>query len=363
MNLAELRATRLHSLSIAEPPARDPSQVVAHLCAMQAQDYAGALWAIGLRTPDARLPDVQRAVAERAIIRTWPMRGTLHCVTAADVHWLLDLLAPRVLHRSAKRHRDLALDAKLFHAAERVVVRALEGGRELTRSELRAQLARAKLPLEGPRLYHCLWYLAQQKLLCFGVPRDKQPTFTLLAERVEPPRDALPREVALATLALRYFTGHGPATVPDLARWAGINLGEARLALSAVEDQLACEPVASVPHYFAPPTAARKPANSAFMLPGFDEYLLGYGDRAAILDPRHASAIAPGGNGVFRPTLLLRGRVVGCWRAAETRREVRVTVEPFAKLSRESLGLTRRALARYGHFMGKPALLGDRPKR
>ena len=188
MNLAQLRARRLLALHIAAPTLTDPAEVVAHLGALQAQDHAGALWAIGLRTQGAGLADVQRAIAARRIVRTWPMRGTLHDVAAEDVHWLLDLLAPRVLARSAKRHRDLGLDSALFRKVERVFLRALDGGAQQTRAELRGQLARAKLQLSGPQLYHCLCYLAQHKLLCFGPPRGKQATFVLLNDWLPTPR-------------------------------------------------------------------------------------------------------------------------------------------------------------------------------
>jgi hypothetical protein len=269
-------------------------------------------------------------------------------VAAADVHWLLDLLAPRVVARSAKRHRDLGLDAALFRRAERTLTRALEGGAQLTREELRA-----RLQLEGPRLYHCLWYLAQHKLLCFGVPRGKQPTFTLLADWVPAPQRALPREEALAQLALRYFTGHGPASLPDLARWAGIGLTEAKLGLAAVLPQLTSARSSELPCYFAPQAGPQPTAASgAFLLPGFDEYLLGYADRDAVLEPEHAQAIVPGGNGVFRPTLVLRGQVAGTWRAQPSRRELRLELTPFAPLSAASRRLAARAEAHYARFLG-----------
>ena len=358
MKLAELRDRRLHALHIARPALTEPAEVVARLGALQAQDYPGTLWAIGLRTQGAGIADVQRAIAERKIVRTWPLRGTLHCVAASDVHWLFDLLAPRVLKKFERRHRELNLDAKQFRAAERVLLRVLEGGAQRTRQELTECFRRSKLALEGPRLYHCLWYLAQHKLLCFGAPRGKQPTFTLLTDWVPAAASPLSREAALAGLALRYFSGHGPASLADLARWAGIGLGEAKLGLASVEKQLDRATVDGVPHYFAgedsPPSAA---VRDAFLLPGFDEYMLGYKDRAGFLDPQHADKIVPGGNGIFRPTLVLRGRVLGTWRAAERKRELSIELEPFAPLSAADRRLLSRAAERYGAFAGKLAQL------
>jgi len=97
MTTTEISHWRLTHQMISASTCRSPEQVVAALGAMQAQDFAGALWSIGLRLPAATEADVERAIAERKIVRTWPMRGTLHFVAAADVHWMLDLLTPRIL--------------------------------------------------------------------------------------------------------------------------------------------------------------------------------------------------------------------------------------------------------------------------
>jgi hypothetical protein len=105
-----------------------PAEVVKWLGAVQAQDYFGSLWGIGLRTMRATELDVERAIADRAIVRTWPMRGTLHFVAAQDVHWMLRLLAPRIIARAAGRYRQLELDAATF-ARARGEARESPGGR------------------------------------------------------------------------------------------------------------------------------------------------------------------------------------------------------------------------------------------
>jgi hypothetical protein len=178
-------------------------------------------------------------------------------------------------------------------------------------------MAEAGIDVAGQRGPHLLGFLAQTGTLCLG-PRDAaEQQFVLLEEWIRHPR-RLDREAALAELALRFFRGHGPATVKDLARWAALRVTEARAGLAAVRDDLATVDVDGVEHLLAPETPdlladSRAEACGTFLLPGFDEFVLGYGDRSAVLDPAHADRIVPGGNGMFRPTVVHAGRIVGTW--------------------------------------------------
>lgn len=348
MNTRERLRARLSNLHIAQPQHVKAADVVSALGALQAQDYTAALWAIGLRLRDGTLQDVQRAAAERTIIRTWAMRGTLHFVAARDVHWLLDLLAPRTITANAKRHRDLQLDAATFLKAEKALGKALEGGRQLTREGVRRVLERAKLRPEGQRLYHVIARLAQDKLLCCGPNEGGEQTFTLLRDWVKAALQLEP-EAALAELARRYFSSHGPATQRDLMRWAGINAREARLAIAAAGDSLASES-----HFWfaadqPPPSAASR---GLFLLPSFDEYVIGYADRSDFLAAEHADKLVPGNSGVYRPAIVSDGRVIGTWKATRTKRGW--TVEPalFAALKPAQRAQLTRAAASYTGFVG-----------
>src|SRR5436190_17026339 len=112
---------RLLAQRLSAPTFRTPESVVAWHGAMQAQDYRGALWAVGIRMASATEAMIERAVASRAIVRTWPLRGTLHFVAAADVRWMLTLLAGNVLARNSPRlMRDFQLDGKVLAKAEKV---------------------------------------------------------------------------------------------------------------------------------------------------------------------------------------------------------------------------------------------------
>jgi hypothetical protein len=356
MKARELGRHRLMSLQVVASRCASPHAVVATLGALQAQDYAGALWAIGLRCPGAGLADVERAVGERSIVRTWPLRGTLHFVAADDVYWLLDLLAARVIKASEKRRLALALDDQTLRKVERLLVAALSGGKQLTRDDIGQLLAREKIGADGGRLYHLLFRLSLSQLLCFGTPVGKQPTFTLLSEAV-PKARRLERDAALGALATRYFVGHGPARSQDLMRWGGLTAGEVKLGLAAA-DGLVSESVDGTAYWMAREQVAESSeARGTFLLPGFDEFILGYGDRSAILDPEHAAKIVPGGNGVFRPTVVHDGKVVGTWRAVATKKTVRVVEAAFAPAPATRRAPFARAALRYAKFLGREVVI------
>jgi hypothetical protein len=175
-----------------------------------------------------------------------------------------------------------------------------------------------------------------------------------LLEEWTPNARRLDRDEALAELALRYFTSHGPATVQDFAWWSGLRAADARAGLEAVASRLARETVDGTTFWMAPGLAA-EPAPAAHLLPGFDEYLLGYTDRSAVLDARHAPKIIPGNNGVFMPTVVLDGQVVGTWKRTPRKKALTITLQPFARATKALTRTLEPAAERLGAFHGLPA--------
>jgi hypothetical protein len=354
MNIA---LSRLANQGIACPTFNQPGAVVSWLGALQAQDYTGALWSIGLRMASATEATVEQALAERTIVRTWPLRGTLHIVAAQDVRWLLALLTPRVIAQTAGRYRQLGLDEATFARSKAVFAAALEGGKQLTRAELQQMLERANIATAGQRGYHLLVRAAQDGLICFGVPRGKQQTFTLLDEWV-PPTPGLMGDAALAELARRYVSGHGPVTVQDLMRWAGLTAAEAKTGLAEAGKDLVQATLAGRVYWMARDVQDRAGgAQPLYLLPGFDEFMLGYSDRSAMLDPAYAQRICPGGNGVFNPTVVIDGAVAGTWKRTFKQGTVVIECAPFRTLTATENHALNAAAARYGEFLGMPVVL------
>jgi hypothetical protein len=354
MTPREIAQYRLVNQRIAARRCKTPAEVVTALVAMQAQDYLGALWAVGLRLPDATETVVERAIAERTIVRTWPMRGTLHFVAAADVRWLLELLTPRIIASSARRHAQLELDSAVLARSRKLSTRALQGGKQLTRAAMMKLLDDAGISTAGQRGYHILGRLALEGLICLGPRAGKAQTFTLLDEWV-PHARTLDRDEALAELARRYFIGHGPATLQDFVWWTGLKVSDAKRALDSATTSLSRQLVGDVAYWMPRDLpAVRDVARKVYWLPGFDEYLLGYKDRSAVLNLPHAKKIHPGGNGMFLSSMVIAGQVAGTWNRTLKRDAVVITANPFIKLTKAAQGASIVAAERYGKFVGLP---------
>ncbi len=316
--LREVALLRLVAQRVAGPRFADAAAAVRGLLAVQGQDLPGALTSVALRTADRTRVGVEAALDAGAVVRSWPMRGTLHLTPAEDLPWMLDLLGPRVLAGAARRREVVGLTLDDLERARGLAVAALTGGRRLGRTDLLAVLADGGADVSGQRGYHTLWYLAQTGTLVLGPVAGTDQAFVLLDEWVPAPR-RLEGEEALAELALRFFTGHGPAGVADLVRWAGTTVRDARAGLAAVRDRLAAVDVEGTEMLMDPDTpdrlaACRAEAAGLHLLPGFDEVVLGYADRTCTVPAEHADRIVPGGNGVFRSTVVVGGCAVGTWR-------------------------------------------------
>jgi hypothetical protein len=331
-------------------PAASPSEAVGRLLAVQAQDLGQALWAVGLRCGGTRA-DVQRALAAGEIVRTWPMRGTLHLLAASDARWMVELLAPRQLASQATRRKQLELDEDILSRCRDHLQACLAEGPK-SRDALMVELEAIGVSTASQRGYHVLLHLAQNGVICQVGP-DKD-TFVLM-DAVVAPSAPRPREEALADLARRYFSGHGPATETDLAWWAGLPLRDVRVAIEGAREHLVSEELDGTTCWSAASDelhAPELPAPGVHLLPGFDELLLGYRDRSAVLAPQYAPRVCPGANGVFRPTVAVDGRMVATWRAKATRRGLQLSYEPFEEGGFDADAVSEAA-SRYESYLGR----------
>ena len=331
----ELSQLRMAAQRLVGPREQTPADAVRWMLAVQAQDLPGALTSVALRTEHGTRAAVEAALDAGEVVRSWPMRGTLHLTAAEDLPWMLELLGPRVLAGAAGRRAALELTDDDVERAREIAVAALSGGGRMGRTELVTAFADGGVPTAGQRGYHLLWYLAQSGTLCQGPLRNGEQLFVLLDEWVPAPR-RLERDEALGELALRFFAGHGPATVKDLVRWAGVLVRDVRAGLAVAGPQLARLDVDGVEHWMDPATpgrlaAARDEAAAVHLLPGFDELVLGYADRSCTVPAEFADRIVPGGNGMFRATAVHDGRVVGVWRTGRGKARP-IDLEPFGEL-------------------------------
>ncbi len=343
---------------------KSPEDVLTSLGAIQAQDYAAALWAIGLRCKDSTREDVEKAIAEKRISRTWLMRGTLHFASSQDVHWMLNLFAPRLVNTAIARDRHLGLSDDAVTKAESLFAKALKGNGRLTRSGMYEVLEKGGLQIPGNLGYHMLYRAAWDGVICFGPHDGKQPTFELLDERIAK-RRPLSSEQALTELVTRYFTSHGPATIKDYAWWSGLRISDAMVGIEGASRRLVSEKIAGKTYYKARKLPrVDKGEGEVHLLPAFDEYLLGYSDRSAMLGNEDTQEMLRSGklffthsNGIFLPVVVADGEVVGTWRRRNEKDRVIVMVKPFVKLDEKRVKGVKEAAGRYGHFLETPVVV------
>ncbi|TFC22709.1 winged helix DNA-binding domain-containing protein [Cryobacterium glucosi] len=344
-----------------------PLAVVERMLAVQAQDLPAASWALGVRSPGTVAADVLSALDAGSIVRSYPMRGTLHLVPATDVRWMLDLTAARVLASMATRQRQLGLDDTIIAAAAEAATGLLSGGRRLSRTPFLAGLRSAGINPDGQRGYHLIAALALAGLVVWGPNQDGQPALALLDEWA-PAQRRLDRSEGLAEFLVRYLDGHGPATLRDFAAWTQLTVADARVALAEAGDRLEELEVDGetllLPAATERGTLGSRPAQRTpvLALPGFDEYLLGYRDRSYVVDDADFPRVVPGLNGIFLPLIVADGRVIGTWRKETTRTRaagptVAVEAAPFGTLTARRTTGFARAIRDYSAFTGLPTTI------
>ena len=352
MTSLKMLHARLLNQQIAAHKFESPGELVKWLGAVQAQDYLGALWAVGLRLNNAAESDIEKAISNKTILRSWPMRGTLHFIAPEDARWMLQLLTPRIISRAASIYRNSGLDKKIFAKSSKVIVKALQGGKQLERKEIYRTLEEAKISTSENRGLHILGVLAQQGLICFGPRKGKQQSFVLLDEWM-PETKSLKGDEAIATLAQTYFTSHGPATVQDFVWWSGLTVTDAKRGLDIIKKNFTEVKVNDNSYWMWDDAllSVEKP-RATYLLPCFDQYLVGYKDRSAAVEAKFTQQIFGASNGIFASVLLINGKVGGTWKRSFYKNEVIIEIKPFKKLKQTEKAGILKVAKRYSNFTG-----------
>jgi hypothetical protein len=346
-----LRAWRLHSQKMAPQRCQSPEDVVERLGGVQAQNYDGAKWSTGLRGESFNEAVVDKAIHDLNVVRTWAFRGTLHFLVASDLTWLSALLAPGIIKGNARRYRELELKEVDFQKSQEVLRQVLQGKRSLTRSKIKALFKDQGVPAEGQQVPYLLQRAALDGLICHGPQLGGETTYVLATEWVKPGK-SLDRPEALRNLAFRYFSSHGPATERDFAWWAGLTLEQARSAMNSTSELVLVE-LEGICYWAVGEPPPRETVESGFLLPPFDEYLLGYQDRSAILDRDRTKRVNPGG-GMLKPTVVLNGEILGTWRSKVRKTGMEVSIQPFGDLDSNQRDLIDLAASRLADYKSLP---------
>lgn len=355
--VTQIAVRRLHAQRLVGESLASAVDVVRLFGAVQSQDYAGAKWALGQRTAGAGDVEIDGLFDKGEILRTHVMRPTWHFVLPEDVRWLLDLTGARVRRTLDGRYRQLGIDEDDVARATEAVCRALAGSHFLTRRELGEVLRAAGIPPDGQRLPHLLMAAELDGVIISGPRRGKQFTYALLAERA-PDARTLDRSEALAELTRRYFRSHGPAQIGDFVWWSGLTVSDARSGLALAAADLQHDVADDKDYWFDAAAAHPAVTEAAHLLPNWDEYTVGYRDRAAALPPDRPIDPAVFSYGsILSNVVTVAGRVRGSWRRTISNGIVRVEIRLFDRLDGAGDRAVEEACARLGQFLELPVEL------
>lgn len=351
MRFEDIPAIRLTKQHLINQPPQTPEETVRWLCAVQAQDYPWAKWALGLRT-GATNAQINELFNAGRILRTHAMRPTWHFVDPADIRWLLALTGPRVHAVNAYYYRKFGLDETLLKKSEALLANILQGGKQLTRTEIAHTLKVAGITANGLQLGYILMSAELNAVICSGALSGKQHTYTLLDERAPKAKPPVSREEALARLATRYFASHSPAQLQDFSWWSGLTAAEAKTGIAGAK--LEQFEQGGKTYWTNANQAAKMPVPTVHLLPNYDEYLIAYKDRSAYAT---TLIVTPPAEIFYRHILVVEGKVAGAWRVEAKGKELAVIVTVLVSLTKPQHKALEDAVELYGQFMATPARL------
>lgn len=350
MSLTEIAYTRLLNQQIQQSQFVKPKDLVSYMGAMQAQDFNMVQWAVGLRLQNVKQQDVENAYNKGEILRTHLLRPTWHFVTSQDINWMLDLTAPRIKSICKSRWKELELTESDFNKFNKIIEKALSKEKGLTRNQLQVVFENAKINTTGNRMSHILLRAELDKIVCSGVNKGKTRTYALLRERIAKPKQ-IHREEALALLADRYFTSHGPATLEDFIWWSGLTVKDAKLALDIVETSFTSATIDSQTYWFKGSLSKPGKKMHVYLLPAYDEFLISYKNRSAALSIEPNNKVVSN-NGIFYPVIIINGQVAGLWKRTIQKHNVIIETQLFKGPKKNEKRLIEQSVVNFSNFLG-----------
>lgn len=343
---------RLSNQQLSHSQFTNPAELVHWMAAMQAQDNEMAKWGIATRLPGIKKEQVEAALDKGSILRTHILRPTWHIVSAKDIHWMLTLTAPQIRRQMSSNERLLGLTDAVFKKSNRIIEKALAKGEHLTREEIITLLAKANIPRQEFRSSHLMMRAELDGLVCSGATKNNKQTYALLDLRVPKKKD-LSKQEALQTLADRYFTSHGPATLKDFIWWSGLLVADAKFALESIKGTLLSETIVTNTYWLKDPGSTISKINpTAHLLPAFDEFIISYKDRTATVAQEHHTKTFTV-NGIFKPLLLVNDSITGIWKRTFTKNSIVIELQGFKPHSAATLNMIKQAAKRLQKYYGK----------
>ena len=364
-NWNEARRLRLHAQGLGASRGSEVAATATATAAVQAQDRLGELLGVGTRSNGLTAENVDHArTVDRAVTRTWLMRGTLHLVPSDDLRWMLDLLGEEMDRKALKRRADLGISFEDHGRVLEFLRPELSRRGPMTRAEIGEALRSAGLPWEGQAIPHLLRSASMHGVMCFGPDRNGEATHVLIDDWL--PDDGNRPPDPGAELARRYFTAYGPATQADFRWWSGLPAADARRAVQAIVEELVEVSVEGKSMWMTSDAAeqidevlTQAPEQLRVVGP-FDPYLLGYAKRELGVPDVLLKKVNAGG-GMIRSCVLIDGRLVGTWDRKRRARGFLVIVSAFEPFSEDALAQLDSEFAEIARFLGTEIKWSIRP--
>ncbi len=346
----EIIKQRLQNQQIHAAEANSPTELVAWMGAMQAQDYEMSKWALGVRLPNQTEGTLEAALNNGEVLRTHLLRPTWHLVSPTNIRWMLELSRPQIEKIVVGYNQRLGLDFSIRDKSNTIIEKALTEQPNLTRNELMQTLENHGIIASDIRAAHIMFHAELTGLVCSGIRKGKQLTYTLLDKRA-PMTKPLLRDEALAKLATLYFQSHSPATLKDFSWWSGLTVTESRKAVAFIKDELETLAIDKTIYYILPSQTIEKVQKDILLLPAFDEYMVSYTDRTAAL-PLEYTKQAISSNGIFTPIIVHHGQVIGIWKRKMKTKYVEIELMPFEPISKDLSNEIQKAFGVYQEYLG-----------
>ncbi len=353
METVDIAGQRLYSQHIKHSENISPAALVSLLGVVQAQDYNGSKWSIGLRLTDITDKYVEDALKSKKIVRTWANRGTLQFVNASDVLWMLELLAPILIKRNARRYRELGLDEQTFIKSENIFEDVLEGSDGIKRSELRIILEENGVSTDGQRFAYILQRASLDGYMHQGIAIKNDPVYHSMNKfsRID-----LNRNESLEEISKRYFYSHGPATLKDFVWWSGLAVNDAKIGLESIKSELKKYEIGDKIYWFRGLELNKDSTSQDLpvvkIIPTYDDFLLGYKDRKASINEATKKFLQPK-NVTFSPTIIVDGVVIGTWKRRIQGNKVFFKLNHFRKLNALETASLNSEIGGYCKFIDK----------
>lgn len=352
MNNQELLNIRLYNHLLLTHEIKEPHEIVSGMGAMQSQTLDMAKWAIGVRLEDNNVKDIDKALDMGKVIRTHILRPTWHFVSADDIYWMHGLSSPRLRPVYRSYAKASGADESLIRRAVPLVEKALEGGNHLTRQEIGIALLEQDLQLDDRTLHLSISYAETEGIVVNGRQKGNKQTFTLLEEWV-PRQKTISEEESLERLARKFFGSHGPATMQDFIWWSGLTMTQCRQAVEMIKTDFICESINGRDFWMRNDTKTPpSDENYVLLLPPFDEFVVSYKDRSEIIEDHHYAKVMTK-NGLFSPTIILNGEIIGSWKKVVQKNIPRIELSFFEKRSKKKQDLFNSEIKRVEKFYAK----------